>query len=61
MQYFSLQHQTFHHQSHPQMGVVFALAQSNRVSDEPWTEVQDIVQETGIKIILKKKKCIKAK
>ena len=37
------------------------MAQSNRVSDEPWTEVQDIVQETGIKIILKKKKCKKAK
>ena len=29
--------------------------------DELWTEVHDIVQETGIKIILKKKKCKKAK
>ena len=29
--------------------------------DELWTEVRDIVQETGIKIILKKKKCKKAK
>ena len=29
--------------------------------DELWTEVCDIVQETGIKIILKKKKCKKAK
>ena len=26
-----------------------------------WTEVHDIVQETGIKTILKKKKCKKAK
>ena len=29
--------------------------------DELWTEVRDIVQETGIKIIPKKKKCKKAK
>ena len=29
--------------------------------DKLWTEVQDIVQETGIKTILKKKKCKKAK
>ena len=29
--------------------------------DELWTEVCDIVQETGIKTILKKKKCKKAK
>ena len=29
--------------------------------DELWTEVRDIVQETGIKTILKKKKCRKAK
>ena len=28
--------------------------------DELWTEVQDIVQETGIKTIPKKKKCKKA-
>ena len=28
----------------------------NRVSDELWTEVHDIVQETGIKTILMKKK-----
>ena len=33
----------------------------DRVPDELWTEVHDIVQETGIKIILKKKKCKKAK
>ena len=32
-----------------------------RVPDELWTEVHDIVQETGIKIIPKKKKCKKAK
>ena len=29
--------------------------------DELWTEVHDIVQETGRKTILKKKKCKKAK
>ena len=33
----------------------------DRVPDELWTEVRDIVQETGIKTISKKKKCIKAK
>ena len=33
----------------------------DRVSDELWMEVCDIVQETGIKIITKKKKCKKAK
>ena len=33
----------------------------HRVPDELWTEVRDIVQETGIKIIPKKKKCKKAK
>ena len=32
-----------------------------RVPDELWTEVGDIVQETGIKTISKKKKCKKAK
>ena len=30
----------------------------DRVPDELWTEVRDIVQETGIKIIHKKKKDI---
>ena len=34
---------------------------SDRVPEELWTEVHDTVQETGIKIILKKKKCKKAK
>ena len=33
----------------------------DRVPEELWTEVHDIVQETGIKIIPKKKKCKKAK
>ena len=33
----------------------------HRVPDELWTEICDIVQETGIKTILKKKKCQKAK
>ena len=32
-----------------------------RVPDELWTEVHDIVQETRIKTIPKKKKCKKAK
>ena len=31
------------------------------VPKELWTEVRDIVQEAGIKTILKKKKCKKAK
>ena len=33
----------------------------DRVSDELWTEVRDIVWETGSKTIPKKKKCKKAK
>ena len=33
----------------------------DRVPDELWMEVRDIVQETGIKTISKKKKCKKAK
>ena len=33
----------------------------DRVPDELWKEVLDIVQETGIKTIPKKKKCKKAK
>ena len=33
----------------------------DRVPDELWMQVNDIVQEKGIKIILKKKKCKKAK
>ena len=34
---------------------------TNRVPDELWTEVHDIVQETEIKTTTKKKKCKKAK
>ena len=37
------------------------LALIDRVPDELWTEVHDIVQETGIKTIPKKKKCKNAK
>ena len=33
----------------------------DRVPEELWTEVRDIVQEAGIKNIPKKKKCKKAK
>ena len=33
----------------------------DRVPDELWMEVRDIVQETGIETIAKKKKCEKAK
>ena len=33
----------------------------DRVPDELWTEVRDIVHETGIKTILMEKKCKKAK
>ena len=33
---------------------------TDRVPEELWTEVHDIVEETGIKIIPKKKKCKKA-
>ena len=34
---------------------------TDRVPDKLWMEVRDIVQETGIKTIPKKKKCKKAK
>ena len=34
---------------------------SDRVPDELWMQVRDIVQETGSKIITKKKKCKTAK
>ena len=37
------------------------LVPIDRVPDELWTEVHDIVQETGIKTIPRKKKCKKAK
>ena len=35
--------------------------QIDRVPEELWTDVRDIIQETGIKTIPKKKKCKKAK
>ena len=38
-----------------------ALDMIDRVPDELWIEVHDIVQETGIQTIPKKKKCKKAK
>ena len=37
------------------------LDQIDRVPDELWMEVRDIVQETGIKTIPMEKKCKKAK
>ena len=37
------------------------MSRSDRVSDELWNEVRDIVQETGIKTIPMEKKCKKAK
>ena len=37
------------------------MTRSDRVPDELWTEVCDIVQETGMQTIPKKKKCKKAK
>ena len=36
-------------------------ARSDRMPDELWSEVHDIVQETGSKTIPKKKECKKAK
>ena len=37
------------------------LDRTDRVPDELWTEVRDIVQETGIKTIPIENKCKKAK
>ena len=37
------------------------ISRSDRVLDELWTEVHDIVQETGIKTMPMEKKCKKAK
>ena len=37
------------------------MTRSDRMPDELWMEVHDIVQGTGIKTIPKKKKCKKAK
>ena len=33
----------------------------DRVPDEPWNEIRDLVQRTGIKTIPMEKKCKKAK
>ena len=43
------------------MGVRNRFKGSDRKPDELWTEVRDIVQETGIKTIPKEKKCKRAK
>ena len=37
------------------------MTRSDRVPDELWMEIRDIVQETGITIIPLEKKCKKAK
>ena len=37
------------------------MSRSDRVPDELWTQVRDIVQETGINTIPMEKKCKKAK
>ena len=42
------------------VGNRFYLSRSDRVPDELWMEVHDIVQETGIKTIPMEKKCKKA-
>ena len=47
--------------SHRTHTVAKELIKLDRVPDELWTEVRDIVQETRIKTIPKKKKCRKAK
>ena len=39
----------------------YTVEVTNRVPDELWNEVRDIVQETGIKTIPMEKKCKKAK
>ena len=43
------------------MATTGAEIRSDRVPDELWTEVHDIVQETGIKTIPMEKKCKKVK
>ena len=43
------------------LGNCIYLSRTDRVPDELWTEVSDIVQETGIKTIPMEKKCKKAK
>ena len=44
-----------------QLGLNYTSVISDRVPEELWTEVHDIVQEAVIKTIPKKKKCKKAK
>ena len=46
---------------HLKLGNCIYLSMIDRVPDELWTEVCDIVQEAGIKTIPEKKKCKKAK
>ena len=46
---------------YPMRTYLMRLDLIDRVPDELWMEVHDIVQETGIKTIPKKKKCKKAK
>ena len=48
-------------QKHQVRNRVNSLDLRDRVPDELWTEVHDIVQERGIKNIPKKKKCKKTK
>ena len=43
------------------MGVTNRPPMVDREPEEPWAEVRDLVQETGVKTIPKKKKCEKAK
>ena len=42
-------------------GLIIDLRHSDRVPDELWIEVHDIIQEKGIQTIPKKNKCKKAK
>ena len=43
------------------MGVTNRPLMVDREPEELWAEVRDLVQETGVKTIPKKKKCKKAK
>ena len=44
-----------------QISDVYTVEVRDRVPDELWNEIHDIVQETGIKTISMDKKCKKAK
>ena len=73
MQYCSLQHQTLLRPFRYDLNQIpddytvevrnrfKGLDLIDRVPDELWTEVRDIVQETGVKTIPMEKKCRKAK